>query len=352
MESVVCGASIERGNDPVTLSVIVPVYNSSYVLERCLTALSASTLDPLDVWVVDDGSTEPIESIVRRHGFSYLLIDGPGGPARARNRGVARAMGNVVVFVDADVCVHTDTLRRMAERFASEPSIDALVGTYDDKPAHNGFLSQYKNLFHHYVHQDSDGEVSTFWSGCGAMRRDLFLEFGGFDEIRYRRPAIEDIELGTWISASGHRIVLDRRVQCQHLKRWTLRDLIKTDVFDRGIPWTRLMLRAGAAPKTLNVKQGQRISVVLVYLTLLSLAGAAWFPWLWATAAIFATIVTVLNLRFYHYFAARRGWWFTLRTIPLHWLYFCCCGVCVVAGTLIHHLRPEPRLADARIPRR
>ncbi len=334
------------------LSVIVPVYNSRDALEKCLAALTESEYEDFTVQVVDDGSTESVEPIVRKYGFSYLRIGGPGGPGRARNRGVALVEAEVVVFVDADVCVHPGTLRHIAERFRSDPSIAAVVGTYDDRPGHAGFLSQYKNLFHHYVHQSCDGDISTFWAGCGAMRRDVFLKFGGFDEVRYRRPAIEDIELGTWISASGHRIVLDRRVRCTHLKRWTLRSLIKTDVFDRGIPWTRLMLRAGAVPQTLNVKRGQRISVVLVYLTLLSLAAAPWFPWLGAAAAVLAAIVTLLNQDFYRYFAARRGWWFTLRTIPLHWLYFWYCGVCVVAGTLLHHLRPEPRLADAQTPRR
>lgn len=318
-----------------TLSVIIPVYNSGDDLKRCLDALLQSE-HPTEILVVDDGSTEPIEPIVRSHGFEYMRIDGPGGPARARNRGVARASGSVVVFVDADVCVHPDTLGRIAARFDADPTIDAIVGTYDDEPAHPSFLSQYKNIFHHYVHQDSDGDISTFWSGCGAMRRDVFLEFGGFDEKRYRRPAIEDIELGTWMTCSGRRIVLDSRVRCKHLKRWTFRGLIKTDIFDRGIPWTRLMLRAKSAPATLNVKHGQRLSVFLVYLALLGLAVAPWFAWGAAAAAVFGLAVTVINWDFYRYFAARRGWGFALSVAPLHWLYYLYCGFCVVAGTLLH----------------
>jgi cellulose synthase/poly-beta-1,6-N-acetylglucosamine synthase-like glycosyltransferase len=246
------------------------------------------------------------------------------------------------VFIDADVCVHRDTLGRFAEGFATDATIDAVVGCYDDAPAALNFLSQYKNLFHHYVHQHNAGEISTFWSGCGAIRRQLFLDCGGFDEQRYRRPAIEDIELGTWLHAAGHRIVLDNRIKAKHLKRWTLWNLLKTDIFDRGVPWTRLMLRAGAMASTLNVKSTQRISVALVYLLVLSLVVAAWWPVYWLSVVMLALAVTVLNLDFYRYFLAHSGLWFTLRVVPLHWLYFGYCGFCVLWGTLLHYLSGRP----------
>jgi glycosyltransferase involved in cell wall biosynthesis len=320
------------------LSVVVPVYNSTEYLKRCLSALAASEYRDFDVLVVDDGSTEAVEPIVAQYGFGYMRIAGPGGPARARNQGVKHVRGNYLVFVDADVCVHQDTLARFAEAFESDPTIDAVVGCYDDEPAETDFFSQYKNLFHHYVHQSSGGQMSTFWSGCGAIRRGLFMAFGGFDEQRYRRPAIEDIELGTWVTAAGHRIVLAPQVKGKHLKRWTLWSILKTDIFDRGVPWTRLMLRAGAAANTLNVKPTQRLSVVLVYLALLALLGAWFWPPALGVVALLALVVTIINFDFYRYFAARRGPWFALRAAPLHWLYFVYCGFCVGWGTLLHFL--------------
>ncbi len=327
----------------VRFSVVVPVYNSSRDLEQCLDALSRSTFDSFDVLVVDDGSTESIEPIVVRYGFDYMRIDGPSGPARARNRGVETVRGDTVIFVDADVTVHEDTIACFAKAFECDSSIAAVIGTYDDEPAHPGFVSQYKNVFHHYVHQSAHGDIGSFWSGCGAMRRSIFTQFGGFDEKRYARPAIEDIELGTWLAAAGHRIVLDSDIKCKHLKRWTLGNLLKTDVFDRAIPWTRLMLRAGVTDKTLNVKTSQRISVVLVYLCLLFLGLGVWRPWALAGAATGFAIVTVVNWDFYQYFFKRRGIWFTLRVVPMHWLYFLYCGFGAGVGTLQHVLSNEKR---------
>lgn len=324
------------------LSVVVPVYNSAEYLKKCLAALAGSNYSDFDVLVVDDGSTEPVEAIVAQYGFNYMRIEGPGGPARARNRGVARVKGKYLVFIDADVCVHRDTLRRFEEVFKADSGIDAVVGSYDETPAEPGFFSQYKNLFHHYVHQTSGGYVNTFWSGCGGMRRDLFLAFGGFDEERYRRPAIEDIELGTWVTAAGFQIVLAPQVKATHLKRWTLWSILKTDIVDRGVPWIKLMLRAGAAANTLNAKSSQRVCVALTWLASALLPLAWWWPAAGILAFLLLSVVSALNFDFYRYFVAHSGVWFTLRVLPMHWLYFWYCGLCVIWGTLAHHLESPP----------
>ena len=331
-----------------TLSVVVPVYNSTGYLQRCLAALAKSDYEDFDVLVVDDGSTEPVEPLVAQYGFEYLRIDGPGGPARARNRGVTLVKGKYLVFIDADVCVHPDTLRRFAEVFNADSGIDAVVGSYDETPAEPGFFSQYKNLFHHYVHQTSGGYINTFWSGCGAMRRDLFLAFGGFDEERYRRPAIEDIELGTWVTAAGFQIVLAPQVKATHLKRWTLWSILKTDIVDRGVPWIKLMLRAGAAANTLNAKSSQRVSVALTWLATLLLPLVWWLPFAGIIAFLLLSIVSALNFDFYRYFVTHSGVWFTLRVLPLHWLYFWYCGLCVIWGTLAHYLETLGRSQSSK----
>jgi len=335
--------------DNPALSVIVPVYNSLQELKLCLAALHKSDYENFEVTVVDDGSSEPIEPLVAQYGFKYLKLAGPLGPARARNRGVEIAKGLYVVFIDADVCVHKDTLKRFADAFATTPDAAAVLGSYDESPWHTNFFSQYKNLFHHYVHQGGDGETGTFWSGCGAMRRDIFLSFGGFDEERYRRPAIEDIELGTWIKEAGYKVILDRRIQAKHLKHWTFWSLVKTDIFDRGIPWIRLMWRSGVSANTLNAVPSQRLSVVLAYLTALLLPMVTVWPFAGAIAALSVLCVSILNLDFYRYFLTRRGIWFTLRVLPLHWLYFWYCGISVVVGTLLYFITDREKKA-ATIP--
>jgi glycosyltransferase involved in cell wall biosynthesis len=299
-----------------------------------LEALAKSTYKHFDVLIVDDGSTDSIRPLVEHFGYQYLRIDEPGGPARARNIGVQNTKSEFVIFIDADVCVHADTIERMMQNFAGDKDLVAVIGTYDDNPADPGFLSQYRNMFHHYTHCQSAGQITTFWSGCGAIRRDFFIKYGGFDEQRYRCPAIEDIELGTWIAADGGRILLDQTIQCKHLKRWSLSNIIKTDICQRGIPWIDLMLRSGKAVKTLNVTGTQRLSVGLVFTSCALMVLSVWWPWMLFCTVAAIIAVTLLNIDLYRFFVSRRGWWFAIKSLFLHWLYFGCCGISVIVGTL------------------
>jgi hypothetical protein len=128
---------------------------------------------------------------------------------------------------------------------------------------------------HCYVHQRAQSEASTFWSGCGAIRREVFLAHSGFSND-YGRPAIEDIELGYRLIQAKRVIRLDRELCVKHLKRWTFWGLVKTDILDRGIPWSELILRDRNMPNDLNLALSQRVSVALVYLLLAAALAAAW----------------------------------------------------------------------------
>jgi hypothetical protein len=171
------------------------------------------------------------------------------------------------------VCVLADTLQRIRARFEDEPTLDALFGSYDAEPAAPGLVSQYKNLLQHYVHQHGRTESETFWSGCGAVRSSVFRASGGFDE-RYTRPSIEDIDLGYRLKAAGCRIALDPGIQVRHLKKWRLGGLLYSDIFDRALPWTWLIVRSRRLPDDLNLSVSQRVtSVSIVGAVALSISG-------------------------------------------------------------------------------
>jgi hypothetical protein len=168
----------------------------------------------------------------------------------------------------------------------NRPGIVAVFGSYDRAPHAGNIVSQYRNLVHHFVHQTSATSASTFWAGCGAIRRSAFLEVGGFDES-YSRPSVEDIELGMRLCTAGYAILLDPHIQVQHLKQWDLWGMLVTDIFSRGVPWTRLLLRARAVPNDLNLKVSQRISALLALVALaLIIAMAIVQPWVWMVALL------------------------------------------------------------------
>ena len=188
------------------------------------------------------------------------MIEEPAGagPAAARNAGASRAQGDVLVFVDSDVVVRPDALGRVRAAFA-DPGLTALFGAYEAR-AEGGTVSSFRNLLHHHVHAESAGPAQTFWAGLGAVRRDAFLEAGGFDAERYPRPSVEDIEFGLRLAGGGARIDLDPEVAGRHLKRWTLASMLRTDVCDRGAPWVALILREDGAPPVLNLGWRHRLA--------------------------------------------------------------------------------------------
>jgi GT2 family glycosyltransferase len=332
------------------LSVIVPVHQSQHQLRRCLDALAASDL-PRERWelvVVDDASTDETSLVAAEYADVVVRLAGkPHGPAFARNRGFEASRGDAIVVVDADVVVHADALPRIAAHMERPDGPAAVFGSYDDRPDAPSLMSQYRNLLHHYVHQQNAGPAETFWAGLGAIRADVFAELGMFDEWTYARPQIEDIELGRRLRRAGFAVLLDPAIQGKHLKRWTLRSTVAADFRHRGVPWMWLIIQEGGPKQAqaLNVRLRERVCTVLVFAGLaLPLAalgfGQAWLAWA-GLAAVGAAMA--LNLGFYRFLARVRGVGFVLGAVPLHLLsYYLLNTFSAATGWLVHHLFGEP----------
>ncbi len=313
---------IEMMVERLFISVIVPVYNGGEALRRCLRALNASTYQEYELIVVDDFSTDPSADIARDEGAVVLKMDKQSGPAACRNLGAESAKGEVLLFVDADVVARKETLSRVAMDFLEHTDTAAVFGSYDTEPAQQNFLSQYKNLLHHFVHQSSETEASTFWAGCGAIRREIFFSVGGFDSKKYPRPSIEDIELGYRLRNKGHRILLDKGLEVKHLKKWTWQSLLGADIFCRAIPWTELILDTGKTVNDLNLRNSQRISAFLAGL-LVPAAFLSFFSLDYIFLISFLLLVVWwINRRLFGFLYRQRGLKFSVGAFFMHLLYF------------------------------
>ena len=303
-----------------SLSAVIPATDRPQSLSRCLEAVRNASDPPEEVVVVD-------------------RCELPGAAA-ARNDGARRARGDVLVFVDSDVLPHPDAFERIRRTFESSPELVAVFGSYDDAPEAAGIVSSFRNLLHHHVHQQAAGRATTFWAGLGAVRRDAFFDVGGFDPERYPTASVEDIELGVRLARVGE-IRLDPHLLGTHLKRWTLRSMISTDFFRRGLPWASLLLRERGNAQVLNLGWRHRLSAVAC------LGFAAAVPARRVGLALGAAAAFIaLNRSFYALLFRRRGPHVASVGVALHALHHAV-GIAAAATALGTHagrrlLRREP----------
>lgn len=299
-----------------SLSVIIPATDSPATLDAAVAAVGRSSMPPDELVVVRSPEG--------------------AGPAAARNVGARRAGGDVLVFVDADVEMHSDALERIRASFADDQSLSAVFGSYDDAPREQALVSTFRNLLHHHVHASGAGRATTFWAGLGAVRRDAFFAVDGFDEHRYPVPSIEDIDLGVRLHAAGYRIVLDPAIQGTHLKRWTIASMVKTDLLQRGVPWVELLLSGRGDRTALNLGWRHRVSA----LASVALLGSVVTRRANVAAAALLTLGAA-NHSFYRLLARRRGPFGAAAGVLLHAVHHLTAVAAAPLGVLSHVRRRD-----------
>ena len=326
------------------VSVIIPAHDAEALLRRSLESVLRSEGVTFEVIVVDDASTDGTATVAREMACRVISVRENIMAANCRNLGASHARGEILVFFDADQLMEPDTLRRYAETLGKHADVDAVVGSLASDTPVPGFFSRFKNFQHHYTHQTADREGSTLASGLMAVRRHVFSELGGF-EPAFGGATVEDIALGYRMRRLGHRILFEPSIQIVHLKGYTLRQLIRSDIVLRAIPWTGLMLRERVVRNDLNTRSGNVASVALAWLVPPALVAAV-LGWArgssiasttaWIASAAAVGLITLLNRRFLAAARGRLGCWFALRAaafLPVMYLYH---GVGLIAGVLAY----------------
>ncbi|MFM9058540.1 MAG: glycosyltransferase family 2 protein [Planctomycetaceae bacterium] len=319
-------AAVGRRREPHVLDVTVVM--PTVGLDGDFAAAARRVLESIDrggfaaefVVVVDGPAAEP-PAWLDRPDVTLVATGARSGPAAARNTAVEAARGGILFFVDADVELAPDALERALAAFAAESDLVGVFGAYDDEPAAPGLVSQFRNLLHHHTHLSHPGDATTFWTGCGAIRTANFLDVGGFD-TGFGSPSVEDIDLGMRVTSAGGRIALDPGLRCKHLKRWTLGSMIRTDVFQRAVPWTRMLVARHELPTTLTIDWTNRACGVLAVALVVALAAAKFVPHAWVVAAACGLAIVICHRGFYRLCLRKRGPFFAIGAFALHVLFF------------------------------
>jgi glycosyltransferase involved in cell wall biosynthesis len=342
------------------LSILIPVRDDDENLRVCLQSLGEQDLTDCEILVCDDGSRVAVDvGQVAPANLNVRIFRQTGrGPAAARNLLATKAHGRFLFFLDADTVPCHDTVACVRKIIEKHPGIEAFFGSYDDAPEHPSLISTYRNLLHHFTHQqESGGTVSTFWCGCGVILRDLYLQNGGLSES-YNRPSIEDIELGLRLSQRGTKTRVFPNLQVKHRKHWTLSKWLYTDLFCRGIPWVRLMRANNHWDAQLNFTWKQRIAAIAACSTVLFTGASPFTPvFLVPAAAALATFIW-LNSGFFGLVLKKRGFMDAAGAVLCHLAYSLICVMSLLAGILMPALalpemrRLKPDFVDTSRPSR
>jgi len=188
-------------------SVIVPAYQVADVIEACVRALSDQTVDRAryEIIVVDDASSDGTGDVAQAAGADQVVRIPHGGPAAARNAGIAAARGAIALFTDADCEPGSAWLSRMVTPF-HDAEVMGVKGTY--RTRQRPLIARLVQLEFEIRYARMAGLpcidfVDTY---AAAYRRDLLIEHRGFDPA-FPIPSAEDVDLSFRLAREGHKLV-------------------------------------------------------------------------------------------------------------------------------------------------
>ncbi len=222
------------------LSIVIPTYNEERHIGQLLDSIYSNDYkENFEIIVVDDGSKDNTVKIIQSYEKVRLFKQNHKGAAAARNFGVKQSKGDIILFLDSDVITHKNVLSKIDIYFKKNPDLKVLMGIYSKNPVNKSLFTRYKALLDYYIFTStSDKSITSFEPRCGAIKKEVFLEIGGFD-TKYKGADIEDYEFGYRI-LKKYKMYIDQSIQVDH----NFPDF-KTNTknfFKRGFMWIQLFL--------------------------------------------------------------------------------------------------------------
>ena len=320
------------------ISVIIPTRDGNHTLGRCLASLKESTLSPREVIVVDDCSKEDVSSIVEPFGFRTIRLDEPREAEHARNIGAELATGDILVFTDSDMILRPDVLKRIHDHL-SQNRYAAVSGVCTPETDDKKLAARYKNLWLYYSYVNSPQDFDWFILSIGAIRKEVFSELKGFKTTYPTVSGGGDLEFGRRLRETGQKIRLDTAIQGKHLKRYTIRSLLRND-YVRGKGWFEFAV----GKKTLwhVIKRLRIANIYPAFIVSVLISLACFFSLLLSPVSItflhlailFALAYLLVNYPLFRFFRYEAGAGFLLKAIPLSFVDHLVAGFGVISGSV------------------
>ncbi len=275
--------------------MVIPSYNSAETLERTLEALCGQDdIEDAEIIVVDDGSTDDTAQRTKKFPARYFYKSN-GGPASARNLGIERAQGGIVLFIDSDCTPRKGWLSNMTQPF-EDSEIAGVKGIYFTRQ--RGLVARFVQLEfeERYLMLSRRESIDFVDSYSAAFRRDALLKVGGFDQS-FPKADNEDVDLSYKLARAGFKMVFQPRAVVEHIHPDRLVKYLKVK-FNRGFWRTAVYKRhPGKAVKDSYTPQTLKLQILSAAGVwgglILGIAAGIWLP-----ALLFAAAMLLLALIF------------------------------------------------------
>jgi glycosyltransferase involved in cell wall biosynthesis len=163
-----------RSSNPL-VSVIIPVYNSELYLEESIRSVLAQTYQPLEILIINDGSTDGSESVARKFAKQTIyLYQSNQGAAAARNQGIKKSSGEFLAFLDADDLWESDKIAKQMDILEQEADLDMVFGNVFQ------FISEDTKSVSRTRLDEADQILPGYVPGTILIRKKAFLKVGLF----------------------------------------------------------------------------------------------------------------------------------------------------------------------------
>jgi len=198
-----------------SISVVIPCYNAGRLLERCISSIKNQAINPLEVIVVDDGSTDDTARIASRLGVKVIKHTIHRGVAAARNTGIKAARGDIIYFIDVDCELYSDSFQYLKEDLEDS----SIAGVCGQEASAN--INTSCDMLRILLFRQSWGNRRMInppflWGLCMAFRKWVLLKAGGFCD--FFRSNGEDVDISLRLRQLGYKLLYDPRIKVHHNK--------------------------------------------------------------------------------------------------------------------------------------
>lgn len=226
---------------PCLISIVIPNYNGSTTIGKCLEAVFASSYQDFEVIVVDDCSRDTSVEIIKPFPCRLLALTEHAGAAKARNIGVEHAKGEIVFFIDADCLLTRGVLSRVCAAYERYGPSVVIGGTYTKEPYDHSFFSRFQSVFIHYSELKKQEHPDYIATHAMVISASTFKSAGGFWQGD-AMPILEDIEFSHRLRRKGFRLRMDPDILVQHIFNYDFKKSVRNAV-RKSRYWTCYSLR-------------------------------------------------------------------------------------------------------------